>query len=526
MFSKNADSAAPRAGAPPPRTGWSITRKLMAFFTLSAFGMLAVVTGVQFWILMQEVAEDEVYMLADKIRVLGITLRYHGDDLVMLDHEVRLEEDSAPGSRHHHYMYHTRVLDEAGRVIIETPQMGALLPASIFPAPVDLEAAFRQKSAERVKALNGRSYLLRSAWARSGGTDGPKRVIQAAMDDAGERAVVVSFRRDSLLALAVGTILFAGIGVAIARRSMRPVHNLARFAEGITAGRLSERIEPDPTRWPAELASLAAALSGMLSRLEEAYNRCAQSAEDLAHELRTPIQNLMGEAEVALSKERTEEEYRRVLESALEEYARLSRMINELLFLARAENPHTIVERTRFDVRPEMESVVEFHRAQFEEDDRRFVCEGDGQLEADLQLFRRALSNLVANAVQHTPRGGQIKLAVRQPDIRLVEVSVTDTGRGIPAKHLSRLGDRFYRPDRTISPGNQGAGLGLAIVKSIMALHGGSVVIESTEGCGTTVVLRFPLPTAGAIEPGSPMPQHRDEPGAGPDSDSLRARPT
>jgi two-component system heavy metal sensor histidine kinase CusS len=217
----------------------------------------------------------------------------------------------------------------------------------------------------------------------------------------------------------------------------------------------------------------------------------------LAHELRTPLQNLMGEAEVILSRQRTPEEYRQILESSLEEYGTLSRTIKELLFLARAENPQTAIQRARLDVRREIDSVFEFHDAQFHELGITVTRQGDAYLDADPLLFRRALNNLISNAVRHTPKGGEIRLTARRPEADLVEVAVSDTGCGIPAEHLSKIGDRFYRPDRTHFVHRDGAGLGLAIVKSIMALHGGSIAIESVEGTGTTVFLRFPSPLRG-----------------------------
>lgn len=200
----------------------------------------------------------------------------------------------------------------------------------------------------------------------------------------------------------------------------------------------------------------------------------------------------MGEAEVALSRTRTLDEYRHVLESSLEEYGRLSRMIDSLLFLARAESRDTQIKRSLLNAFKEIKAVQEFYESVAEEQGVEVTCQGNALLNVDPILFRRAVSNLLSNALQYTPRGGKVTLSVKQTDDECVEVSVSDTGSGIDPEHLPKIFDRFYRADRARSQHPQGAGLGLAIVKSIMDLHGGTVAIKSEPDKGTTVTLRFP----------------------------------
>ncbi len=314
------------------------------------------------------------------------------------------------------------------------------------------------------------------------------------MDETGERGMIAGYRRDTLLLLALGTLIFGIAGTVIARRCLRPVTDLARTAERITANDVSTRIDSDVTRWPMELTALADAFYRMLYRLDSSYTRCAQCTEDMAHELRNPIHTLMGEAEVALTQERTPDEYRQVLESSLEEYARLSRLIDELLFIARADNPDSVIEQARLDVRNELEAVRDFHDAQAQEQGVTISCTGRASVDADPLLLRRAISNLVSNALSHTPRGGRIRLEARQADRDgRVEIIVSDTGCGIKAEELPRIFDRFYRDKHNRLQAGESAGLGLAIVRSIMTLHGGTVSVESTEGKGTRIVLAFPL---------------------------------
>jgi len=232
----------------------------------------------------------------------------------------------------------------------------------------------------------------------------------------------------------------------------------------------------------------------MLTRLEDSFTRLSQFSADLAHELRTPINNLMGEAEVALARPRTPEEYHQLLGSSLEEYAKLARMIDSLLFLARAESPETHIVCTLFDARKELEVLQDFYDAMAEEHEVAIRCQEQALVYADPLLFRCALSNLLSNALQYTPRGGTVTLSVTQADDYTLIVRVRDTGIGIAPEHLPKIFDRFYRVDPARSQRRPGMGLGLALVKSIMALHGGTITVESVPPQGTTITLRFPLP--------------------------------
>jgi two-component system heavy metal sensor histidine kinase CusS len=301
---------------------------------------------------------------------------------------------------------------------------------------------------------------------------------------------LADYRNKLWSVLGFGLIFAAVAGAWVARKGMRPLTEVTEAAQHITASQLHERIAG--AHWPTELARLAAAFDAMLDRLEDSFTRLSQFSADLAHELRTPINNLRGEAEVALTRDRTPEEYRHILASGLEEYERLSRMIDGLLFLARSDRADAAVERVRFDARKEIEAVREFQEALAEEHGVNVTCEGSIWLTGDPALFRRAVSNLLANALQHTPAKGSVRLVLRMLDDQAAELSVRDTGGGIGPEHLLRIFDRFYRAGRSRSQSPGGVGLGLAIVQSIMRLHGGKATIESVLGQGTHVMLRFP----------------------------------
>jgi two-component system heavy metal sensor histidine kinase CusS len=327
-----------------------------------------------------------------------------------------------------------------------------------------------------------------------------RRTLQVALDVSPGQALLADYRRTLLTVVGVGLVFAALVGSWLARKGAQPLVEITQSAQHVTASQLHDRIVV--SRWPAELTALASAFNAMLDRLEESFIRLSQFSADLAHELRTPINNLRGEAEVALARRRAPEEYQQILASSLEEYDRLSRMIEGLLFLARSDNPKAGIERTRFDARREIESVREFYEALAGEQDVRVTCEGQAWITGDPLLFRRAVSNLLANALQHTSAQGRVSLALRLLDDEAVELRVQDTGGGIPPEHLPRIFDRFYRADRARSGAPGGIGLGLAIVQSIMRLHGGTASVHSQLGRGTTFSLRFQgkLPSAAPEE--------------------------
>ncbi len=432
--------------------------------------------------------EEDKQFLADKVHSLQMLLQEHGDNRTSLEQEVQWEAVTAKVTPY--YAYFSRIL-EPGIVVIETPGMAEVVPATVFPMPAaETKRGDLAENSLQWYTADGHPYLLLAAQTTN--EAGESRVIQVALDVSREDALLTDYQRKLAMILPLGILLSATLGALVARRGMRPLQDITRAAQRITASQLHERIEP--TRWPRELRTLAEAFDQMLGRLEDSFTRLTQFSADLAHELRTPINNLMGEAEVTLARARSEAEYRDVLESSLEECGRLSRMIDSLLFLARADNAEVSLQLARLDVRQELEAIRDFYEAVAEEQGVTAQCEGEASLEADPILFRRAITNVLANAIRHTPSGGQIKLVVEpSPSADSVAIHVSDNGCGIAQEHLPKVFDRFYRVDQARSADSHSTGLGLAIVRSIMVMHGGTVSIESQPGKGTTVTLHFPL---------------------------------
>jgi two-component system heavy metal sensor histidine kinase CusS len=262
---------------------------------------------------------------------------------------------------------------------------------------------------------------------------------------------------------------------------------MKRSLERIGPTHLNERVAS--ANWPRELQPMAIAFDEMLKRLDDSFTRLSQFSADLAHELRTPIANMLGEAQVALSRDRSSAEYRETIESAIGECERLSGIVDNLLFVARADAAREPVERKRFDARAAVEKIAAFYRTIAEDHRVAISCSGQGEISADPALFERAVGNLVDNALRFTPENGSIEIALAEHAADF-EVAVSDNGSGIAPEHLPRVFDRFYRAES--SRGSDGAGLGLALVKSIVDLHGGTARIQSEIGRGTIVSLTFP----------------------------------
>ena len=303
--------------------------------------------------------------------------------------------------------------------------------------------------------------------------------------------------RDKLnLAGAAGVILAMLLSYLLIRAALRPLRDIAASAGLVTVNRLNTRITV--ARVPSELEALVNALNAMLERVEHGFQRLSRFTADLAHDMRTPISNMRGAAEVALARPRSTDEYEALLASSLEECDRLSRMIENVLFLARAEHPQFVKHMRAFEAGQELTRIAEYFEGIADDAHVRVQVTGAATLTADLELFRRAVSNLLANAIRYTPSGGEIGLDVRA-SADAVRVTVSNQGQPIAAEHLDRIFDRFYRvdpsrsslPSSGLSQGSTGStGLGLAIVRTIMELHGGTVHAES-DARSTRFVLTF-----------------------------------
>jgi two-component system, OmpR family, heavy metal sensor histidine kinase CusS len=487
----------------------SITGRLALLYVGATALLLLLAAGYLYWGLQTSLARSDRALILGKLQVLRLLLREPPDRSDVLASEI--EHEAAANEL---LKYYLRVLDERGGVLLETGGMAGLLPVMDFPAPARLSAG--EPAIGRRTQPSGRTYLLLAAEAAAGPAGTERRIVQIGHDVAHTESLLADYRRRLLAAVVLGVVLAGGAGVVVSRVGLRPLRDLALTAHRISASKLGERVSAKD--WPEELRECAAAFDGMLDRLQESFGRLTEFSADIAHAMRNPVNNLRGETEVALTRARTPEEYRQILGSSLEEFERLSAMIEGLLFIARADDPATALVRTRFNVREQMDAVREFYEALAAEQQVIVTCEGDAPLTGDPMLVRRAISNLLGNAFKHTAGDGRgrVTLAARATAGGGAEITVTDNGCGIAAAHLSKVFERFYQVDQSRAEPAKGAGLGLTIVRSIMRLHGGEAVIESTVGRQTVVTLRFPPPCDGppVVAPAvTPPARSRGEPG-------------
>jgi two-component system heavy metal sensor histidine kinase CusS len=376
-----------------------------------------------------------------------------------------------------------RVTASDGTILYSTP--GASFPsrwlsAHAAPPSAGDELASWEDAGRRYRGI--RTQLATEL------ASGPVTLVLA-MDIQHHEQFVHAIYRKLWAAIALGILASGLLGWLAAGRGLAPVRSMARVAHTITASRLNDRLGVGTL--PVELVGLAEAFNAMLSRLEESFRRLSEFSSDLAHELRTPISNLLTQTHVALSRSRTADEYREVLYSNVEEFDRLARMIGDMLFLAKADNGMIVPRTETVDLAAEVRDLFDYYDALVEERGVRLELAGEGTVQGERLMIRRAISNLLSNAVNHTPRGGRVDVRIEPVDSAQVRIVVENQGDTIRAEHLPRLFDRFYRVDPARQRMSEGAGLGLAITKSIVVAHRGAVRAFSADGV-TRIEMQLP----------------------------------
>jgi two-component system, OmpR family, heavy metal sensor histidine kinase CusS len=478
-----APTPASRGFRSPSRTPWSLAARLTGWYVASAFALVLIVTGGLYWALVNSLAQAEDEILLNKVHVLSNLLAAPQPNEAVISQEIG-EDTNAPRRTY------VRVLSAAGNVLRESPGMSAEVPPEAFAS--GLNPSMTDIRATTVQAANGRPLRILSMRLRDTGAGAAREtVVQVAADVTSDQMLLARYRTDLAFALAVALLVCGGAGYQIVHSGLRPVRLIAQAAEDIGASTLDTRLKVSGL--PSELRSLAATFNAMLQRLDEAFSRLRQFSDDIAHELRTPINRVLIANEVALGQARSPDEYRDVLASNVDACGRLSQMVQSLLFLARSEGPQSRIEREVIDVAHELSAIREFYEPLASEAGLELVdqCEAGLMAQVDRSLLRRAIGNLIANSIAHTPRGHSIRILGKDHGT-LMSVEVVDTGQGIAAEHLPHVFDRFYRVDQNRSTTEGHLGLGLSIVKSIATLHGGSVEIESVVGRGTSIRIRLP----------------------------------
>lgn len=457
--------------------GASLALLLTVWYTTASLAVVSAATGLLYLALEDNLRRISEQSLRDELGVCRALVSEQRGDLHALHEEV--EVDSAV---RRYQKFYIRVLDAHGTVLSTTPGMDRDLSSSLVS-----EEASNNQGIFKIDSPAGASYRAVVATVPRDAHGSEVWTLQVAVDLTQEQVVLERQRVWVWTLLGAALLVCPGMGFAIAHRSTRPLREVAETARQIESNTLNERIHAEG--YPVEIRVLAVAFNGMLERLEESFARLSRFSADIAHELRTPVNNIRGEAEVALARTRTPEELLEVVGSCLEESVRLSELIESLLFLARSESPGDHLHRTQVDLRRLINDVCEYYEATASEIGVKILVNpGDEKLMAsvDRVLLLRAVGNLTSNSLAHCSKGGTVHLSAQRRGEQ-IWLEVRDTGLGISAEALPHVFDRFYRADPARSRNSGGVGLGLAIVQQIAAMHGGQVKIESNPGRGTTV---------------------------------------
>ncbi len=469
---------------PIARLRKTLAFRLTAAYAIAGLFLVFLATVSLYLLTVTEMERSTRLFIADKLNVLRTMLRERPDDREALQEEIELES-----AARRYEQFYIRLLDQRNRPLLMTPGMAERLDMQ----QLSKQTGSHLGSTIRMMGSDGRAFRVTSATAPVGTPPTQTDTIQVAVDVSQQEQFLQRYRLWFFSILMATFVALPLIGYRIARRGIRPVEDMAATARRISSTNLRERILPDG--YPFELASLAGTFNQMLDRLEDSFERISRFSADIAHDLRTPVNNIRGEAEVGLARGRTITEYREVLESCLEEAVRLSDLIGDLLFLSRAESPLAHVRRQSVNVVELLDGIRDYYEASAAEAGVSLTTSANQALviaQLDRTLVQRAVSNLVSNAVAHTLPGGSVVLESSSND-SAVHIEVRDTGVGIPSEALPKVFDRFFRLDSSRSQASGGTGLGLAIVQSIMLLHGGKVEISSQLGEGTRVTLHMPI---------------------------------
>lgn len=355
---------------------------------------------------------------------------------------------------------------------------------SITPVPKDHELTLAD--VHHLPGVNGVPFSTVSASIDSGDLGSLQVTTGRLMTE--RTAVLASYRLSVYILASIAAIILALVGYLLVHRGLLPLRRLAEHAQGIGIGNLAERLDSHGA--PKELLPMIDAFNTMLERLTKGFAQLGQVSTDMAHELRTPINNLLGETQVALQQSRSIESYQQLLASNVEELERLARMLDNMLFLARTDPASALRQRQALSAADEIERIADYFEGLASDVGMRILAKGEGVIWAEPMLLRRALANLCANAIKYGAPNSEL-LIEAAPDSEGIKLQISNSGETIAAEHLPRLFERFYRVDQSRERSAQSNGLGLSIVATIMLLHNGRYSVSSEAGM-TCFELYFP----------------------------------
>ncbi|KAF1027008.1 MAG: Sensor kinase CusS [Pseudomonas sp.] len=365
-----------------------------------------------------------------------------------------------------------------------TVNPGNIAMPSVKPVPADHELEL--EDVRHMPDVNGVPFAYVAATIDTGDLGNLQVSTGRLMTE--RTAVLASYRLSVYVLASIAAFVLAMAGYLLVHRGLLPLRRLANHAQGIGVGNLTERLDSQGA--PQELLPMIDSFNTMLERLAKGFVQLGQVSTDMAHELRTPINNLLGETQVALQQHRSIESYQQLLASNVEELERLARMLDNMLFLARTDPASALRQRQELDAADEVERMADYFEGLAADVDISIIAKGQGVIWAEPMLLRRALANLCANAIKYGASGSEL-LIQATPGTGGINLTVSNHGATIAAEHLPRLFERFYRVDQSRERSAQSNGLGLSIVATIMQLHNGRCSVTSEDGI-TCFTLFFP----------------------------------
>ena len=464
------------------RRHYSLTLRLALIFALLAFALLATL-GVALY----RELERELIMRDDAALIYRIdqlrNLLNDSNTLDLIKTKPELFQNML-GNRE-------SVLSIAapGQQPLLTVNPGNINLPSVPPVPKNHKLTFAD--VHHFPGINGVPFATVAASIDSGDLGSLQVTTGRLMTE--RTAVLASYRLSVYVLASIAAIILAVVGYLLVHRGLLPLRRLARHAQGIGVGNLAERLDSHGA--PKELLPMIDSFNTMLERLAKGFVQLGQVSTDMAHELRTPINNLLGETQVALQQNRSIEAYQQLLASNVEELERLARMLDNMLFLARTDPASALRQRQELDAADEMERMADYFEGLAADVGIHINAQGSGVIWAEPMLLRRALANLCANAIKYGAADSELSICAT-PTADGIHLQVRNRGQTIPAEHLPRLFERFYRVDESRERSAQSNGLGLSIVATIMQLHNGGYSVTSTDGV-TCFELFFPARRVG-----------------------------
>lgn len=460
----------------------SIANKFTIMYTTASLVVVILIAVGLSWVLSDLMTTAERQFLIDEVYVIKGLLEKNNQQLSSIKQEVdgvpaTLKKDSS-------YYYYIHIKDQKNKIVMSTPGAETRINNAPFP-PVNKMGW--QNNIVKWQANNGQSYLLMNAPINTNHGN-VTFSMEMALNIGYPQSLITKYQHYIFIFLLLLFALLILLGKLIAKSSLKSLYEMAKITQQITVSKLSNRI--NPKEWPKELLPLGHSFNDMLAGIERAFDNLSQCTNELAHELRMPVNNLIGSTEIILSRPRDLNEYYQLLTSNLEEFKRLSKLTDNILFLARNEFPNNAINKKTLRLEKEVSLVCEFYKYLAAEKNINIQQQGQAVLQGDQLLIQRVITNLLSNAIKYGKNNGNITITIKQSPAN-VELEIADDGIGISQEHLTNIFNRFYRVSATTKATNSW-GLGLPIVKSILELHKGSITVTSEPEKGSKFCLRFP----------------------------------